>query len=379
MPRPRSKWAPPWKEVAAELRNELGGTWPQVLEAIEAETPGVLARWVSGDGLKDPDRRNLAQRQMGTWASRGTAPDRIVAPSVVSLLADRLTRYTWLDEVDGHTYTAAEILRLRLSEAGQPVLFLNETPPRPAERRGPLLAFNGNHRFPQVSQSKLSLGATRGSGLVGTGGSAIGVREGNALRVARVNRVSGRTAEWMSPLDLPELGQGSVLAIDGCGPADIVFVWASDTGTAIYRGDREGGSGELVQRLDDKCASAAVLHGVRALLSFPDSTPADGMTCEAFPELILTSVVGAASNGRLVVLAVGEDRDEQESAWIEVDGRYRQIVPAGAILELPLGTRSFPILRGADGSVIEVSPRPTSAQPYEHWASPFLIGQAATA
>jgi hypothetical protein len=90
-------------------------------------------------------------------------------------------------------------------------------------------------------------------------------------------------------------------------------------------------------------------------------------------------MVGAASDGRLVVLAVGADLDGNESAWIEVDGRHRQRVPLGARLELPLGKRSFPILRGADDAAIEVSPQPTTAQPYQHWLSPHLIGQAATA
>ncbi len=240
------------------------------------------------------------------------------------------------------------------------------------------VSLGGTPKRAVVSTKGPVLGVRGTNAIVATSGTALAVQDGAQLQVSRLNRVSGRVALWNRPLDLTKLLDGQVLAVDSCGPADIVFVWASDAETAIYRGGKEDGSVELIDRLDNRRASAAVLHGVRALLSFPDSPAGDG-ACEAFPELIGTSVVGAASNGRLVVLAVGTDHDGQESAWIEVDGRHRQIVPADASLELPLGTRSFPILRGVDGTVIEVSPQPTSAQPYEHWGSPFLIGQAASA
>ncbi len=382
MGRRKDQWSGPWAEVVSDLRNACGGKWTGVVDAIETLDKGVTAQLVPDA----KDRRDGTAKLIRNWGSRGTAPPKAAANALSQLLNNALNGKMYKVGVggDGTELSAVEILQHRLQEAGQwpmPVTDRFELSRASIPDSRGLLYRHGRCVYPRVVRRKLQLTdtATRSEyGLVSTDGAFIAARDGVTLRVARLNRASGRTAEWQQPLDLAELGDGDLLAIDSLGRADIAFIWAGESGTAIYRGRRDGSIVDVVQRLSTDRASAAVLNRVRAMLSFPDSDRAGG-DCAAFPELGVTSLQAALAQGQLIVLAVGMDRDGRSSAWVEVNGRHRQEMDSEVALELHLGTLTTPRLVASDGAPVELSPARRATMPFEHWVSPHLVGQAAIA
>ena len=236
------------------------------------------------------------------------------------------------------------------------------------------LVLKGEPLGPVIRWNRLSLETPKNGEirhLTATSGALIAAQDGQQLRVASVNRVTGRTAEWHTTIGLAPLGPGTVLAIDTAGSVDVAFVWAGENGTDIYRGRRSDSSLEHVRKLAAEHASAAVLHGVRALFAVPNSRSNLG-ECPAFPELAVTSMVAACANGVLLVLACGVSQGGQQSSWVERSGRVRQQVSPGSAIELHLSSREPPSLVAASGTPVDWSSDVLAVTAYEHWSSPII-------
>jgi Caspase domain len=227
---------------------------------------------------------------------------------------------------------------------------------------------------------RLNLGSKADPGIVVAADASFLVRhETDQARVARVNRVTGAVAEWKSTIDLTNLDAGEVLAVGAAGPSDLAFVWAASQGTDLFLARHPGGAPEHIVRLSDKCASSAVLHQSRVLLSLPAQ---DGTSheCPSFPDIDVTSMVAASAGGRTLVLAIGLDADGHAGAWIEFDGRKRaRVAEADAFLERALGSRNPPVVVTSAGQVLELSPEPDDGPPYDNWVPQPSAGRAASA
>ncbi|KQZ88506.1 hypothetical protein ASD62_03410 [Phycicoccus sp. Root563] len=231
----------------------------------------------------------------------------------------------------------------------------------------------GSRRLVPVVRNRLQWteAKTAGAGtLVASDASLIAAREDDRLRIARLNRVTGESAEWERALDLSRLGAGAVLAVGGAGRADVAFVWASPKGTFLYVARHAESSLEVVDTLASRQAEGAVMSGSRVLLH--GATRDGSGECPAFPDLKVSSLVAAAAGGAVVVLAHGLDANDGWSAWVERDGRLRYQVDSGATLRLDLPGGGPPHVVDSRDRVVPLSPQPMRSRPFEHWTSPLL-------